>query len=154
MSAPKGNDFKVKFKTPEDRQQLCDNWCDHLSKGLSKECFPDCDPQTFKKYLSLYPDDFDTDKIEEAERLGRTFWEKTGIDGLWNETTYNENGKPEASRSLNAAVWCFNMKNRYGWRDKQELTGDPEKPLEHNHTLDISKASQEQLMDIIKGLGK
>ncbi len=155
MSAPKGNDYNLKYKTAEERQWLCDEWCEHLSKGLSKESFQHCDPQTFRKYLAKYPKDFDTNKISEAERLGSTFSEQTGIDGLWNQTDYSEEtGKPISQRSLNSAVWCFNMKNRYGWRDKQELTGDPDKPLEHNHTLDVSKASQEQLMDIIKGLGK
>lgn len=149
MAAPEGNDFKVKFKTPEERQALCQAWCEHLSEGLSKESFAACDPQTFRKYVDKYPEDFDTDKIAEAERMGRSFWEQTGIDGLWNETTYNDQGKPQASRSLNAAVWCFNMKNRYGWRDKHDVVSDNK----HEHTgkmeLDVNKANDAELMDYI-----
>lgn len=41
---------------------------------------------------------------------------------------------------------------KYGDKIEQTLVGDAEKPV--HHTIDVSKATNEQLMEIIKGLGK
>ena len=43
-------------------------------------------------------------------------------DGVVTEQVYGP-------ASPNASVWIFNMKNRFGWRDKTELSGDPDRPV-------------------------
>ena len=56
-----GNNNAMKFKTPEKRKALCKKWCEHLAAGLTRDSFPDCDPQTFRKYCRLFPEDFNAD---------------------------------------------------------------------------------------------
>jgi len=128
MPAPKDNDFKLKFKTRAARMRLCREWCKHLRQGFSRESFPLCDPQTFKNYVETFPEDFDTEKIEKAERAGRSFWEAVGIKGAIGKIP-----------NFNAASWIFNMKNRFGWRDRREHLGDPARPVIVNR-VDFSKA--------------
>lgn len=106
MPAPKNNTNAKKFKTSKERKKLCSLWCNHLEKGFSKESFPYCDPQTLHYYLKNYPVDFDTDRILQAERKGRLFWEKIGMKGMMGEV-----------KNFKSRVWEFNMKNRYQWRD-------------------------------------
>ncbi len=105
------NDFAMKFKTPASRRKLCKDYIKHIESGLSDECFPECDPQTLKKYVELYPKDFDTDLMIKSRRMRRLFWEEMGLRG--------SNGK---IKGFNAKSWEFNMKNRFKeWRDKHEI---------------------------------
>ena len=111
MPAPVGNTYNLKWKTAEDRQEACDAVCAHLASGLSKASFPHADWDTVERYLGEFPEDFPTEKIREAERLGRLKWEKMGMDGAGG-----------VIQGFNAASWIFNMKNRFPteWRDKTE----------------------------------
>lgn len=134
---------------------FCEQLINHMESGLSFESFAaniDVDRDTLYEWVKVHPEFSDAKKIGTAK--AQLFWEQHGIDGLYTETEYNDKGKPISTRAMNAAVWCFNMKNRFGWRDKQELTGDPEKPLEHNVNVDLSSLPTDKLMEIIKGLGK
>lgn len=106
-----GNTNNTKFKTSESRKKLCQDYIKHIETGLSDECFPECDPQTLKRYIELYPSDFATDLITKAKRMRRLFWEEMGIDGTRGKL-----------KRFNAKSWEFNMKNRFKeWRDKQEV---------------------------------
>jgi hypothetical protein len=53
--------------------------------------------------------------FSETIKMGRTFakswWEKKGRSGV-------------DSQEINSTMWYMNMKNRYGWRDKQDITSD------------------------------
>ncbi len=122
--AQPGNNYALKFKTSEERQHLCDEFCKHMRQGLSKESFPHCDPQTLRRYMRDFPNDFDTEKMIEAERQGRLFWEKIGIAGAvgLDEVTLAD-GSTRKLKGFNAASWIFNMKNRYGWRDRVDVSG-------------------------------
>jgi len=111
MAAPEGNDYNMKFKTPKERIKLCNAWCEHLMNGYSKESFPLCDPVTFRRYVKDFPKDFDTAKIQQTERMSRMFWEGMGIDGT--------RGKIDG---FNSTSWKFNMVNRFGWKEKTDLT--------------------------------
>lgn len=59
-------------------------------------------------------------EFSETIKMGRTFakawWEKKGRSGV-------------DSQEINSTMWYMNMKNRYGWRDKQDITSD-EKPIQ------------------------
>ena len=56
----------------------------------------------------------------EAKQVGfskcRLVWEKMALDTMYE------------SKGLNSTVWIFNMKNRFGWRDRieQETTSTQE----------------------------
>lgn len=124
MAAPKGNDYNVKWKTPEERKAVCKKYCKHLSQGLSEKSFPECDIKTIKRYVEDYPKDFPPDLIADAKRRGRLLWEKAGLDGMWMGNKFNDR------------VWSFNMKNRYkeDWRDSHDITSGGEK-LDTLHAL-------------------
>ena len=51
------------------------------------------------------------------------FWEKLGIDHILS-VTQSERKKDgttmSRSKALNSAVWVFNMKNRFKWKDRVE----------------------------------
>jgi len=68
--------YTIKFDTPEKRKQLCKDWCEHLGKGFTRECFPPCDPQTFKKYAKKFPEDFPKADRDEADRNQLIAWEE------------------------------------------------------------------------------
>lgn len=58
--------------------------------------------------------------LEEGKDASLHYWEQQGIKGM--------NGQ---IKGFQAAVWIFNMKNRFGWRDKQDVTSD-DGPLQIN----------------------
>lgn len=109
MSAAKGNQYGTMFKTKAEREKLCDAWCDHLRSGLSKACFPLCNAKTVARVMNDHPEAFPTEKVESAEAAYRVFWEGKGVDGMLGKIP-----------GFSAATWIFNMKNRFGWRDKSE----------------------------------
>lgn len=111
MPAPVGNNYNKKWKTPEERKKACEAVCEHLAQGLSQDCFPDADWDTVERYIKDFPEDFPAEKIKEARRKGRMFWEGAGRDGAIGKIP-----------NFNATSWIFNMKNRYkeDWRDKHD----------------------------------
>jgi hypothetical protein len=60
--------------------------------------------------MKKHPEDFDTQKIEQAERQCIRFWEEMGKDGAAGKI-----------KNFNPAAWIFNVKNRLRWKDKQEI---------------------------------
>ena len=72
-----GNINKMKYKTSEERKALCIQYVEHIRKGLSDNCFPECDMETLKKYMNNFPSDFDSDQIARARRERQL----VGIDG-------------------------------------------------------------------------
>jgi len=105
-----GNKHATIYDTPEKRADLMDAICKHLENGLSHDCFPYCDWKTVKKYANDYPDDFPEDRLNEAVRRGQMVWETLGMRGAMGRVG-----------NFSAASWIFNMKNRYGWKDKKEI---------------------------------
>jgi hypothetical protein len=39
----------------------------------------------------------------------------------------------------NAVAWKFAMQNQFGWRDRQQLSGDPDSPLRSEVQLNTNK---------------
>lgn len=132
MAAPAGNDFNMKFKTSEERKALCDDWCLHLTEGFTRESFPRCDPQTFRRYMRDFPDDFDTQKIKEAEAYQIMQWEKR----LHRIADTNEG---------NATAVIFGLKNIAGWRDKQDI----EQRVTAEHDVKIEAKAVDKFADIL-----
>lgn len=98
---------------------FCSMVIEHMSQGLSFESFAgliEVDRSTLYNWVKDYPD-FERAKGIALEK-SRLFWEKLGIQHILNESESTTN-VGSSSKSLNSAVWCFNMKNRFGWRDKQ-----------------------------------
>ena len=86
-----------------------------MSSGLSFESFAaviDVDSDTLYKWSQEDGEQFKAGFFE-AKRIAFSknllWWEKEGIDGLWNTK----------KGSFNSSNFIFQMKNRHKWRDKQ-----------------------------------
>lgn len=128
-----GNNLSLKFKTPEERKKLLDNYVFHVTNGYSDESFVPCDMQTFRRYVRDFPSDFDTDRITEARRQRQLFWENVGRDG----TTGSIQG-------FNASSWKFNMANRFDWREKKDV----------DHTIKERKSAEERAKILIEQINE
>ena len=85
-----------------------------MAQGLSKESFAG-DIGVHKDTIYEWADRHKafSDAIKRGEGKSRIFWEKMGNAGALGRLP-----------GFNSASWIFNMKNRFGWRDKQEITGE------------------------------
>ncbi|MEE8234088.1 MAG: hypothetical protein V3R41_05360, partial [Gammaproteobacteria bacterium] len=95
------------------KEEYCQMLIEHMSKGLSFESFAaitDTCRDTIYEWVKVHKEFSDAKRGAFAK--SQLFWEEIGIEGLFN-------GKNK--KSLNSAVWIFNMKNRFNWTDKQEL---------------------------------
>lgn len=79
----------------------------HLATGLSIEAFcgeVGISVDTFYRWEKVRP------ALSEAKKRGlaksQSFWEKLGMAGMTGKI-----------KNFNSAIWIFNMKNRFGWRD-------------------------------------
>lgn len=52
-----------------------------------------------------------SDTIKKAHDLCEAWWLEKGRKGV-------------TEKNVDATLWYMNMKNRFGWKDKQELTGE------------------------------
>lgn len=107
----------------------CEQLISHMEQGLSYEAFAGflgVSKQTLYDWEKANPAFLDAKEI--GIQKSRMFWEKLGIDHILNVSENYGKDAGSKSKSLNAAVWCFNMKNRFRWTDRQEISGDPEKP--------------------------
>lgn len=67
---------------------------------------------------TLIEDDPDFHRtVKECKDLCQAWWERQGRKMSSGESDGN------------ATTWIFNMKNRFGWRDKTELTGEGGGPM-------------------------
>lgn len=122
----------------------CEMLVKHMEDGFSFESFgkiAKCARST------LYEWEKNFEEFSDAKKLGETacqyFWEEQGIRYLHNETIKDGDGMT-VTRSINATLWIFNMKNRFGWRDKQK---DEEEQPKGQPGMQLSA---DQLIDIIK----
>lgn len=87
---------------------------DQMSIGLSFEACcgsMGINKDTGYEWIKRYPE-FAEAKLR-GEALGQLFWEQKAIDNL----------ELDAESKFNSTVWIFTMKNRFGWRDRRELSG-------------------------------
>ena len=95
------------------RPEYCEMIIEHMAQGLSKEAFAGVvgvTVQTFYNWTEAHPEFLEA--VKEGEAKCRVFWEKLGMEGA------------RGSDEFNATAWIFNMKNRFAWRDRQEISGE------------------------------
>ncbi len=100
------------------KPEYCEMLIDHMSQGLSFESFAGkvrVDRDTIYAWVEANPQFSDAKKV--GTQLGLLFWEQLGNSGAAGNLP-----------GFNAASFCFNMKNRYKWRDRQDITSG-DKPL-------------------------
>lgn len=127
------------------KPEYCQMLVDHMASGLSFESFAaviDVNRDTLWEWLKVHEDFSDSQKV--ASDKCRLFWEKLGINEIMNVSEYQG-----GSKSLNSTVWIFNMKNRFGWRDKQEI----EQTTTINGTLNLETLAND-LDEVLKSKKK
>lgn len=110
---------------PSDyKPEYCDMLIEHMAGGLSFEAFAGV---LRKSKVTLYKWADEHAEFMNAKQVGteacRLFWEKLGVDYVINISESHKDGDSSShiSKSLNAKVYDINMKNRFGWADKQEI---------------------------------
>jgi len=119
------------------KKEYCDLLIDHMSKGFSFESFAgkvNTCKQTIYTWLDKNPEFVDAKKRATAKCL--EFWEAAGIEGIFNRTDYDENGKPLVKKSLNTGNYVFQMKNRFKWTDKVDIELDQAQPFKFAYDKD------------------
>lgn len=129
------------------RPEYCKLLIEKMSEGYSYEAFAGfvsvC-KDTLYEWEKLFPAYSDAKKI--AVEKNRIFWEKACIDHLINTTEsfrQKDGSTKTVSKSLNNAAWIFNMKNRFHWRDRMEVSSDDEKPLKIIMNYDPKKLKKD-----------
>lgn len=122
----------------------CEMLIDHMSKGYSYESFAG---KIGKVRKTLYNWEADFPEFLHAKNVGLEknlfFWEEAGIEGMHNQTIKDEMGMT-VTKSINATVWIFNMKNRHKWRDKSS-----DEIREENGERPLKDLSDEELAQIV-----
>lgn len=95
------------------RPEYCEIAEATLAEGFSQAVLAgrlDVDEDTITNWKKEHPAFLGA--IKKGSYKGQEMWEGLGMDGA--------SGKIDG---FSAASWIFNMKNRFSWRDKQEVTG-------------------------------
>lgn len=96
---------------PSDyKPEYCQMLIDHMRAGYSFASFGaivGCCEKTLHTWRNTHEGFLQAQNIGKA--YSKLFWEDLGIKAC--------TGK---AKNLNSAVWIFNMKNRFGWKDKTE----------------------------------
>ena len=103
--------------------EYCDMLIEDLKKGYSFEAFGGligASKETLYKWLEENEDFANAKK--QGEAYCRRWWENKGKEGL----------ETPKGVTFNSAVWIFNMKNRFGWRDQVEHSGNATITLNYN----------------------
>lgn len=99
-----------------------------MARGLSKDAVAGLlkiSRETLYRWIKQNEEFRDT--IKEGETLSLLWWEQKAIDTI----THTKN-----SKQLNSTSWIFNMKNRHGWKDKQEISLEDETKKSFGFKLD------------------
>jgi len=115
---------------------ICDQVIAFLKRGYSKEVIAahlGINRKTFGRWEKEHP------ALQEAVAEGllysQLWWETLGIKAA--------SGKV---KGFNASAWVFNMKNRFGWKDKQEISGDEDRPISVR-VVKFSDMQQEKVIE-------
>ena len=78
-------------------------------------------------WYTLIEDDDDFRRtVKQCKDLCQVWWERQGRKMSCGESDGN------------ATTWIFNMKNRFGWKDKTELTGEGGGPIEQAVSISVT----------------
>lgn len=92
---------------------------EHMSQGFSFLSFggvvdPPCATSTLYEWMEAHPEFSEARK--RGENASRRWWEIQGAVGMH-------------SKVFNSTVWIFNMKNRFKWADRSEISGPDGGPI-------------------------
>lgn len=96
------------------KKEYCQELVKHMTQGYSIESFgavANCGKTTIYRWLEEH-EEF-RNAYEEGRAKGMLFWEKLGVHGSVGKLP-----------GFKDRAWIFNMKNRFGWREKLEHSGE------------------------------
>lgn len=99
-------------RRPDYRPEYCEMLIEHMRQGGSFESFAataGVTRATLYNWEKKYPEFLDAKKIGEPQ--SEAFYEKIAIAAMVGKI-----------KNFNAVVWIFTMKNRFGWRDRHEVS--------------------------------
>jgi hypothetical protein len=111
------------------RKELCKEILPYFEQGMdvpevAKEL--GISKRSFYRYIEQH-EEF-KEAYEEGKALSEAWWLKQGREAVSN---------PE--HKINATIWIFAMKNKFGWRDKQdhEHSGPNGRPIQNSVTFNF-----------------
>jgi|TARA_R110000737_G_scaffold335999_1_gene355183 hypothetical protein len=117
----------------ESLESLPDNWHEEVLE-LYSEGAADVE---IKALIYEWRNNFSNNLWDRWMEEEQEFWETIKKGRMLSESWWNKSGRKNLkSKEFSYTGWYMNMKNRFGWRDKQETTlqgGD--KPIETIITL-------------------
>lgn len=108
---------------------------DHMSQGLSFDSFG---ADVMATRATLYNWTHEHQEFLDAKNLGEVlslkFWERLGVAGAAGKIP-----------NFNVGAFVFNMKNKFGWRDKWDVSvqGQIGHEVKHTHEIDGAKLIDE-----------
>jgi hypothetical protein len=95
---------------------------------------------TLNNWAIAHPDFFDAKRT--AYYISLEFWEKLGINNIISTSETTKNGKESTtfSKSLNSAVWIYNMKCRFKeeWTEIQKIKQIIDETSKQTQTIKIA----------------
>lgn len=116
------------------KPEYCDLVIEKMSEGFSQEAcagFIGVATDTLFEWKNVHPEF--SDAIREGLAKSRVMWEQMGNSGAMGKIP-----------NFNAVTWIFNMKNRFKWTDRNDVTTNDEKLPAYNNLND------EQLEQVIE----
>lgn len=117
------------------KPEYCEMLIKHGQDGLSYESFAgviDVNVDTLYEWEKVYPEFSEAKNNFRAKSL--LFWDKVGIEGLWEVSQYDDDGNLIYKKKLNTTNWIFQMKNRHNWRDKTEVEFEQKSAFKFNYS--------------------
>lgn len=93
----------------EFRKRVFKDLLIHIRSGKSLDCFGPLSEVSIREYLKTYPKEFCGEQLDEARRQAKDGWEAIGRK------------QADGTCMGNSRSWYYNMANRYGWAEKQEV---------------------------------
>lgn len=109
------------------KPEYCESLIDKMASGFSFEAFAgsvNVSKETAYNWCDKHPEFLYAKKIGFA--LCQLWWETEGHKGLRDKT-------------FNSAIWIFNMKNRFNWRDKHEVDAKVDTVVQTKHQQAIDE---------------
>lgn len=119
------------------KPEYCEALIEHMLRGKSFEAFAGVlrvDHDTLYEWCKRHKEFSDTKKVGLA--ISRNFWEEMGIDGI-------------TIPGFNTALWIFNMKNRFGWRDRQP-DEEMQIQIQNNNRTVVQLVSKEEKIKLLR----
>lgn len=88
--------------------------------------------------------------LDDYEEFRQTYEACRMLAQHWHETVGRN---MMVGANGNAVAWKFAMQNQFGWRDKQQLSGDPEAPIQQSVTVKKQSLSKEELIAELQARG-